>query len=62
MLNATVYNGETSWLVAGTEAISSAVADESNLVWVDLCGPLDEELDAIAEGLDLHRKAPLTPE
>ncbi|CAB4601674.1 unannotated protein [freshwater metagenome] len=57
MLNATVYNGETSWLVAGTEAISSAVADESNLVWVDLCGPLDEELDAIAEGLDLHELA-----
>jgi magnesium transporter len=57
MLNATAYNGESSWSVSGVEAIVSAVGDATNLVWVDLCGPIDEDLDAIAAALDLHELA-----
>jgi len=57
MLNATAYNGESSWSVSGVEAIVSAVGDATNLVWVDLCGPVDEDLDAIAAALDLHELA-----
>jgi Mg2+ and Co2+ transporter CorA len=57
MLRATVYNGETSWSVNGIEAIVSAITDPSNLLWIDLEGPDDEELDVIARGLDLHELA-----
>ena len=57
MLNASAYNGESSWSVSGVEAIVSAVGDATNLVWVDLCGPIDEDLDAIAAALDLHELA-----
>ena len=57
MLNATAYNGESSWSVSGVEAIVSATADATNLVWVDLCGPIDEDLDAIAVALNLHELA-----
>ena len=57
MLNATAYNGESSWSVSGVEAIVSAVGDATNLVWVDLSGPIDEDLDAIAAALDLHELA-----
>lgn len=53
-MRATVYNDESSWMVEGVEGIVSAVAEATNLVWVDLCGPDDVELDAIAEGLHLH--------
>jgi magnesium transporter len=57
MLNATVYNGETSWSVNGIEAIVSAITDPSNLVWVDHSGPDDGDLDEIAQGLNLHELA-----
>jgi magnesium transporter len=57
MLNATAYNGESSWSVSGVEAIVSAVGDATNLVWVDLCGPIDDDLEAIAAGLNLHELA-----
>lgn len=56
-MRATVYNDESSWMVEGVEGIVSAVAEATNLVWVDLCGPDDVELDAIAEGLHLHELA-----
>ena len=57
MLTATVYNGETSWSVSGVQAIVSAIADPSNLLWIDLCGPEDEDLDSLAAGLNLHELA-----
>ena len=57
MLTATVYNGETSWSVNGSEAIISAIADAENLVWVDVCGLEDADLDGISEGLHLHELA-----
>lgn len=57
MLSATVYNGETSWSVSGVQAIVSAITDPSNLLWIDLEGPDEEELDEIARGLDLHELA-----
>lgn len=57
MLNATVYNGERSWAVSGVEAIISAITDDSNLLWVDLCGAEQEDLDAIEQGLNLHELA-----
>jgi len=57
MLSATVYNDESSWSVSGIEAIVSAIADTSNLVWIDLTGPDEDDLDALATGLDLHELA-----
>ena len=56
-MRASVFNEESSWTVEGIEAIVSAVADDSALVWVDLCGPEEEELAAIAAGLHLHELA-----
>ena len=57
MLSATVYNDETSWSVSGVQAIVSAITEPSNLLWIDLEGPDEEELDEIARGLDLHELA-----
>ncbi|MEJ6512795.1 MAG: magnesium/cobalt transporter CorA [Actinomycetota bacterium] len=57
MLTATVYNGETSWSVSGLQAIVSAITDPSNLLWIDLCGPEEEDLDSLATGLNLHELA-----
>jgi len=57
MLTATVYNSETSWSVSGIQAIVSAITEPSNLVWIDLCGPEDEDLDSLATGLNLHELA-----
>lgn len=56
-MRAKVFNEDSSWTVEGIEAIVSAVADDSALVWVDLCGPEEEELTAIAAGLHLHELA-----
>jgi magnesium transporter len=57
MLTATIYNGETSWSVSGVQAIVSAITEPSNLLWIDLCGPEDEDLDSLAAGLNLHELA-----
>ena len=57
MLTATVYNSETSRSVSGIQAIVSAIADPSNLLWIDLEGPEDEDLDSLATGLNLHELA-----
>lgn len=57
MLSATVYNGETSWSVSGIQAIVSAIADPANLLWMDLCGPEEEDLDSLATSLNLHELA-----
>ena len=35
----------------------SAIADTSNLVWIDLTGPDEDDLDVLATGLDLHELA-----
>ncbi|MEX1218556.1 MAG: hypothetical protein WEA11_08570, partial [Acidimicrobiales bacterium] len=57
MIDAVVYNAESSWQVRGLEAITSAIADPSNLVWVDLREPSESELDEVAEHLQLHELA-----
>lgn len=53
-MRATVYLDEASWTVEGDEAIASAVAEANTLVWIDLCGPDDGELETIAQVLHLH--------
>lgn len=57
MVEAVVYNAASSWNVSGVEAIASAVADPTNLVWVDLVGPGDGDLEAVSTVLHLHELA-----
>lgn len=57
MVNALVYNESSSWTERGVEAIASAVAEPSNLVWIDLIGPDDADLDALAGAMNLHELA-----
>jgi magnesium transporter len=57
VVTAVVYNAESSWTVRGVEAIVSAVVDASNLVWIDLEGPDEDEFVAVSSALRLHELA-----
>lgn len=57
MVNAFVYNAESSWTVRGVEAIISAVAEPANLVWIDLSGPDENEFATVSSALHLHELA-----
>jgi magnesium transporter len=57
MLTARVFGSSAPEMIEGLDAIGAALADASNLVWIDLDGPSEGELAPLVPVLGLHQLA-----